>query len=152
MENIDAIFKGRVITSDKKWVSGYYVFADNQHFIIQGGVSYNRGSYANKDLPGNAFSDSLYLQFLHWEQVEPESVSHSYNGFKERWEPFKKGNGDLIQIDVFINTCEKGGFINYDGFAMYSDGEKVSNIEIRPSDVVDGRVLRCYSHVVWYNR
>lgn len=69
------------------------------------------------------------------------------------WNPIPK-YGDLMTLEKFIACCEGGGFIDYDGSGMYSDGERESNIPIWPSLVRDKMIIRNpeFTHVVWYNK
>ena len=60
--------------------------------------------------------------------------------------------GDLMTMEDFVETCKSRCFINYDGFGKYATSTKVSNHTIRPSDVITGRLLHGFTHVVWYNR
>jgi len=58
----------------------------------------------------------------------------------------------LMTMKDFVECCECGGFIDYDGSGNYSDGDMQANIGISPSDVTAGKYRKDFSHVAWYNR
>ncbi|MDG1949732.1 MAG: hypothetical protein P8J32_02815 [bacterium] len=58
----------------------------------------------------------------------------------------------LMTMDEWIYCCECGGFIDYDGFAEYSDGKVKYGATLSPSDLKRNTVDKSFSHVVWYNR
>ena len=60
--------------------------------------------------------------------------------------------GTLMTLTEFTEDCKLGCLINYDGYGYYSDGKTMTEILIRPSDVMSGRVNQKYTHVVWFNR
>jgi hypothetical protein len=62
------------------------------------------------------------------------------------------GRGELITMEDFIKCCKSGSFIDFDGFGNYSDGKIVSDTIVYPSDVVNGRIEKRWTHVVWFNR
>ena len=71
------------------------------------------------------------------------------------WEPIvTKGNYPdyLMTIQEFVDSCGCGCFIDDDGFGVYAMIDKKSNIVIVPSDIENGRILKEFTHVVWYNK
>lgn len=60
--------------------------------------------------------------------------------------------GDLMTLEEFIDSCECGGFIDYDGDGYYSTGTEMSTLEISPSDVIAKKFRKDFTHVVWFNR
>lgn len=62
------------------------------------------------------------------------------------------GCGDLFTLEDFIDNCKEGGFMDSDGFGNYSTKDKVSTIEICPSDVIAGIYRKDFPYVVWYNK
>jgi hypothetical protein len=60
--------------------------------------------------------------------------------------------GDLMKISEFIECCESGGFIDYDGYGKYSRMGRISDITIYPSDIEAGEFRKDFDHVVWFNR
>lgn len=62
--------------------------------------------------------------------------------------------GDLMTLEDFIECCECGGFIDYDGSGYYSDGQKESNISTWPSMIRDGFIINNpnFTHIIWYNK
>lgn len=66
-------------------------------------------------------------------------------------EPIPK-YGDLMTLQEFIECCECGGFIDYDGSGNYSTATEMSDKEVVPSDITNGIIDYSYSHVVWFNK
>jgi hypothetical protein len=62
------------------------------------------------------------------------------------------GNGNMMKLGEWIDCVHTGGFIDYDGFGHYSDGKKIYDIPISPSNVARNTVLTSFTHVIWYNR
>jgi hypothetical protein len=60
--------------------------------------------------------------------------------------------GDLIPLDEFIEMCEHGTFIDYDGFGNYATETEMSTNVVCPSDITAGIINRNWTHVVWFNR
>jgi len=60
--------------------------------------------------------------------------------------------GDLMSLEEFIDCCQTGCFIDYDGHGYYATATHESDIEVVPSDIVKGNILTKFSHVKWYNR
>ena len=60
---------------------------------------------------------------------------------------------DLMTMEDWVSTVECGGFIDYDGYGYYSDGEKqFSHINVYPSMLASGKLDRSWSHIVWFNK
>ena len=62
--------------------------------------------------------------------------------------------GDLFTMKEWTECVKTGGFIDYDGSGCYSDGKRMSNKSISPSDVRRGHILddKEFTHVIWFNR
>ena len=78
--------------------------------------------------------------------------------------------GDLMTLETFIDDCKTGCLIDYDGHGYYSDGKMMSHFGVVPSQItgngskldmktgkyskvsVEKRILKEWSHVVWFNR
>lgn len=60
--------------------------------------------------------------------------------------------GDLMTLDEFCDMAKDGYLIDYDGVGEYVRDNRLSGIEIVPSDVTRGDVDRTFTHVVWFNR
>lgn len=67
-----------------------------------------------------------------------------------KWTPIDKC-GSMIPVKNFIAMCECGALIDYDGIGYYAEKDKVSDIMIKPSDVVYG-ISEEYSYILWFNR
>lgn len=60
--------------------------------------------------------------------------------------------GHHMTLKDFIECCEAGGFIDYDGSGTYATETQESDIAIYPSDIMSGVFRQDFTHVVWYNR
>jgi len=108
---------------------------------------------AEKDIP--------YQKAVAWYERQP-SYQKCIDLSKEirrleyniEWEPFDKWDDDVYTLKQFVDMCESGGFIDYDGFGVYADKEKKmkTNIKVYPSDITSGKYRKDFTHVVWYNR
>jgi hypothetical protein len=61
-------------------------------------------------------------------------------------------DADIMSIEDFIECCNDGGFIDYDGFGKYMKDGKLSDITIYPSDVSHNMVREDFDTIAWYNR
>jgi len=59
---------------------------------------------------------------------------------------------DLSTVKEFVKYCKSGSFIDSDGFGNYALKNKVSDKEVKPSDVVSGNIDFDFTHVVWFNK
>jgi len=66
--------------------------------------------------------------------------------------PVSESCGDRMSIEDFIANVECGGFIDYDGYGTYIMDEKMSNIDIVPSDVKAGMIRKEFKEILWFNR
>ena len=64
----------------------------------------------------------------------------------------KKKEGHLYSLEEFIEMCNDGDFIDYDGFGRYATDKEESDIEVMPSYIKDGFIRKDFRHVIWYNR
>lgn len=77
---------------------------------------------------------------------------------KNVMEPLPKpGCGDHMTMEKFIQMAEAGGcgFIDYDGFAHYATKTEMlasPYIDVTPSMVLNGKIDKRWTHVVWFNR
>lgn len=60
--------------------------------------------------------------------------------------------GDVMTLDDFIECCDGGGFIDYDGSGNYATEDHMTNISINPSDVDKGTIRKDFYKIVWFNR
>ena len=60
--------------------------------------------------------------------------------------------GDHYIMEEFIEDCESGGFIDYDGYGNYATETQMSDKKVWPSDITSGEYDRSWTHVVWFNR
>ena len=58
---------------------------------------------------------------------------------------------DVYTIKEFIENCESGGFIDYDGFGYpVKDSKACTQIIIKPSRVAE--IPEDATHIIWFNR
>lgn len=61
--------------------------------------------------------------------------------------------GDLLTITEFMEYCDSGGFIDYDGSGNLATETKESSINIYPSNRLKTLTLNPWAtHIMWYNR
>ena len=76
----------------------------------------------------------------------------------------------LMKIEDWIKAVEDGIFVNYDGFGFLSTETQESNLMVRPSFVLNHKIIRVstgfeqtpikvssetlnlFTHITWYNR
>ena len=63
-----------------------------------------------------------------------------------------KGSDHVMSLEEFIETCNDGCFIDYDGFGHYVRNGKMSNIDIYPSDVEHKSIRKDFDTIVWFNK
>lgn len=58
-----------------------------------------------------------------------------------------------MEYSEFVDCCECGGFIDYDGYGYLACEEYMTDKVVYPSDVVSEEFCPGeYTHVVWFNR
>jgi len=62
--------------------------------------------------------------------------------------------GDQYPVADFLEDVQFGRFIDYDGFGQWATATHMSNVVVRPSDVVNKAVKppRWATHVIWFNK
>ncbi len=60
--------------------------------------------------------------------------------------------GDVMSIKEFIECVEDGGFVDYDGYGCYVEGDKMTNIYIYPSDIKYNSIRGEFEKMIWFNR
>ena len=62
----------------------------------------------------------------------------------------------VLTLDEFIEDCNNGYFIDYDGFGYYSNSrtqhDDRDELRVYPSQITQGVINRDYTYVHWYNR
>lgn len=61
-------------------------------------------------------------------------------------------HGDVMTLNEFKNACKNGGFIDYDGYGKYVVDDKMTNVYIYPSDVINKSIRYELNKVIWFNR
>jgi|TARA_R110000782_G_C14478788_1_gene375695 hypothetical protein len=60
--------------------------------------------------------------------------------------------GRKMSLESFIENCEGGGFIDYDGSGNYMKDGLMSDISIYPSDIRVGSIRKDFDSIIWFNR
>lgn len=60
--------------------------------------------------------------------------------------------GDIMTLEEFIDSCNCGGFCNYDGSGYYALETSCSDITIYPSDITNNKYRKDFTHVIWFNK
>ena len=60
--------------------------------------------------------------------------------------------GDVFTMGDFVNACQIGAFINYDGYGQYATDKIMFRDMILPSHVTKRNNVKNYPYVVWFNR
>ena len=60
--------------------------------------------------------------------------------------------GDVMSLKDFIECVKDGGFIDYDGSGNYVDGDRMTNIEITPSDIRYDSIRDDFDTIIWFNK
>jgi hypothetical protein len=60
--------------------------------------------------------------------------------------------GTLMPLDEFIDNVKSGGFIDYDGYGCYVNGDLMTDIEIYPSDIEKNKIRNEFDKIIWFNR
>jgi hypothetical protein len=60
--------------------------------------------------------------------------------------------GDVMSLTEFIKCVKCGGFINDDGYGIYVKDNKISDVEIYPSDIKNKSVRTDFDTMIWFNR
>lgn len=60
--------------------------------------------------------------------------------------------GDVMTLEDFVEICQDGGFIDYDGYGKYCTEDKMTDITIIPSDVMSGNYRKDFKKIIWFNK
>ena len=107
-----------------------------------------RFQYAPTDMNWNEFNSYM-------EEVSKKVciLSREYRMTKEPvFERKIPTYGSRMKLSDFIEDCESGGFIDYDGSGNYVRDNMESDIDIYPSDIKHNSVRKDFTEIVWYNR
>lgn len=64
----------------------------------------------------------------------------------------KQWKGNLMTIEEFVEDCKNGSLIDSDGYGYYATEIGKSDILIYPSDVIEDKFRKDFSHVIWFNK
>jgi len=112
---------------------------------------------------GSPYLHNSYMSFIDKFEEKEINVSQVLD-----WENIPD-YGTLMTLREFIENCLNGDFIDYDGHGCYATENKMSNIVVRPSDIikynhpeglVDPSTMELkrenvkyeFTHVIWFNR
>ena len=81
------------------------------------------------------------FMYLTGETPQPEAT----------FRPIEDDDDHMTMAD-FIDSCECGAFIDYDGHGVYATATEKTDLTVVPSDVSLCKLDPRWTHVVWYNR
>lgn len=93
-----------------------------------------------------------YNELLNLYSEELMEVSRAYRLVKTPDYNDIPDYGDIMSLEDFVDNCNEGGFIDYDGSGSYIKDGKESNITILPSDVKHNSIRKDFTEIVWYNK
>lgn len=64
----------------------------------------------------------------------------------------KKWKGETLELETFKKMCEENEITNLDGFGYYATERAKSNILIYPSDILDDKYRKDFTHVIWFEK
>lgn len=98
--------------------------------------------------------DGDYTKYLN--RIKPiidkiDKIEHELSlGFEIVWLDMPQ-NSDLMTKETFISFVNENIYVDYDGHGYYSNGIKMSNIIVYPSDIKKGRIREDFTHISWFN-
>lgn len=92
----------------------------------------------------------------YWEHVKPEKGKMGELYREERMIMSYKTSelpdyGDVMTLKEFIGACKATLFVDSDGYGCYVADDKITDIEIHPSDVGRGMLREEFNKIVWFN-
>lgn len=101
-----------------------------------------------------------YPESYEWYKNHPilKEYNKIYREYKLIKTPILSDMSDLdkkchMKFKEFEKYCKIGPmFSDYDGSGVYATKDKVSDIGIRPSDIVSGVYRKDFDYVCWYNK
>ena len=107
-----------------------------------------REQYLKEGKPYNEYEDAVeYENNLYDKYSRQRRVL-----LEPKMEDLESWDNDIYTLSSFKSMCKSGGFIDYDGSGVYSDGIQKSDIAIYPSDIIAGNYRKDFTHVIWYNK
>jgi hypothetical protein len=86
--------------------------------------------------------------YCRWGVIQGCSIKHvikdvgcCFKSLEIKMEPLSDF-GDHMFLDEFIEDCKCGGFIDYDGFGYYATADQETDIEVVPSEIMEGKIDR----------
>jgi hypothetical protein len=93
-----------------------------------------------------------YCQFLEPESSQMENLNRELRMIM----PFEVSPlpdyGHVMSLKNFIEDCECGNFIDYDGHGSYISNGQRTNITVYPSDVKNGKIRKEFDSIIWFNK
>lgn len=68
-----------------------------------------------------------------------------------KWKPLPDF-GSVMTVEDFYESCDSGMFDDEDGFGNYAVADKMSNIGVAPSRILEKGIDKRFTHVVWFNK
>jgi len=64
-----------------------------------------------------------------------------------------KEQGSHMTLEYFTERCKVKAFTDYDGFGHYCTAtEMYPDTMVYPSDIVEGKIRKGFTHVAWFNK
>lgn len=96
-----------------------------------------------------------YVGFMEYMEETNEPVAIASRNYRMVQTPeFEEipNYGDVMTLDEFIDCCNSGGFIDYDGSGNYVTEDHMTNISIFASDVENDSIRKDFYKIVWFNK
>lgn len=93
----------------------------------------------------------------YWEHIKPEKTKVGLLYAEKRMIISYKTSklpdyGHVMKLKEFIDACEATLFVDSDGYGNYVIDNKMTDIEIHPSDVGRGMLREEFDEVIWFNK
>lgn len=60
--------------------------------------------------------------------------------------------GELLEFETFAYDCHTKAIIPYDGYGYYATKDKMTDIAVSPTDIVNNKYRTDFTHVMWFNK
>lgn len=111
-------------------------YEDIEEECLKNGLSFSEFQEKSKDTKEGLYFISKYLRLLQDPIVE----------FGKEWK------GDLYTLDEFEKMSRSKMLVDEDGIGFYATETSKSDVEILPSDVLEGLLRDDFTHIIWFNK
>jgi hypothetical protein len=60
--------------------------------------------------------------------------------------------GEVMSVEEFLSKVKTGWFIDYDGYGLYIEGDKMTDIVVFPSDYGYDKIRSDFDKIIWFNK